>query len=170
MIIDLKHAILARLEMTEGDITRLNRMYKCPDFVEEGDIPADDELSQTTTEGSVVNDDAADDYVADESQVFNLDDENPPTYDDGADDEADDEADDDTAMNDSFVEEEIDPPAVVEKEKNAPNGTEKLWQDTDSSSLVKLLKSLTAQMLEVMMPICDFRTKMSTILELVNTL
>lgn len=165
MIIDLKHAIPVRLEMTEGDITRLNRMYKCPDFVEEGaegETPADDEMSQTTTEGSIVNGDAANDYIADESQVFNLDDEDPPTYDD--------EADDDAAMNDSLVEEEIEPPADVEKEKNAPPGTEKLWQDTDSSSLVKLLKSLTAQMLEVMMPICDFRTKMSTILELVNTL
>lgn len=38
------------LEMTEGDITRLNRMYKCPDFVEEEQAKDDDELSKSLSD------------------------------------------------------------------------------------------------------------------------
>lgn len=45
--------------MTEGDITRLNRMYKCPDFVEEEMMQKENESSDDQPPNYHINDEVS---------------------------------------------------------------------------------------------------------------
>lgn len=74
---------LSHSEMTEGDIVRLNRMYKCPEFIEEeiavgsndARDEADDEMFNANVD-SAVNEMAAmsDEEVAVETSLVELED------------------------------------------------------------------------------------------------
>lgn len=113
--------------MTEGDITRLNRMYKCPDFVEEEMIKKESEEQSSDNQPPkyFINDEVA-----------------PPSL----------------SLNDKEINDEVMMEGEVMEAANVDN--EEL---PDSKSLVKVLQSLTFQMLEILKPLCDFQKKIRTV-------
>lgn len=66
--------------MTDGDITRLNRMYKCPEFAKDDEfIESDDEMFDNSEEIEYTPLESMEDNIEDEEH----DDENDEEQDDG---------------------------------------------------------------------------------------
>lgn len=121
--------------MTDGDITRLNRMYRCPDFLKEDDfIESDDEMFDNSEE--VIE------YTPLESLEDNSD---------------NDDAEDDDEQDDDLTEDEInfdndESSQLADDDNHSP------------SALLKLLQNAISELLSNIKPLCNLQRKLKLIL------